>query len=155
MSEILRKALSERGINGVLPDEVARLVRDFVRCGEWVQNALEYAEGTHTAEDVLLSLLDGERQFWPGERCFVITEIAHYPRKRILNYFLAGGERGSSAELNKMLASLEAFAHAAGCNAVTLTGRPGWLRSFLQVEGYRRVSVTMAKELPDVENKEN
>jgi len=146
--DVIRAKLRERAVDGVLPEQVSRLVNDIVRCADWIKSALEYAEGTHTFSDVAVSLLDGERLLWPGERCCVVTEFADYPRKRIMNYFLAGGERGSGEELNKMLISLESFARSAGCDAVTLTGRPGWLKSFLRAEGYRRVSVTMAKELP-------
>lgn len=150
--EALQQRLARRVVNGALPEEVSRLVRDFIKATDWIKSALEYAEGTHNIDDVFVSLLDGERHLWMGENCFIITEFATYPRKRIMNYFLAGGERGSLTSFSKMLESTEKFARANGCDAVTLTGRPGWVKTFLKGEGFRRISVTMAKELPHVKD---
>ena len=140
---------------GMLPENVVRLVRDFDRCRPWIEKALTYAEGIYDTEDVLLRLLKGEAELWPAENCFVITEMVQYPQARLMNFFLAGGETGSMEELERMLSSLEGFARDHKCDAVTLSGRPGWMKSFLASSGYRRQSVTMVKELSGEQNQEN
>ena len=39
------------------------------------------------------------------------------------------------------------WAKSQGCEAITLTGRPGWTKSFLQDIGYRCTQVQMYKEI--------
>jgi hypothetical protein len=149
------KELSAYAVDGVLPEQVSRMVREFIRCADWLEQALEHGEGTHDLGDVLSSLLSKDRQFWPGTKCGGVTEIIDFPKKRTLNIFLAGGEPGASEELKRMLPSIEAFARAAECSEVTLSGRKGWLRSFMAEAGYREVSVTMAKEMRDEQHQDD
>lgn len=136
--------LKEFAVDGVLPDDVSMVISEFIRCGPWIEAALKHCGGTHKLDDVLEGILRGEFQLWPGVDSVVVTEICEFPRRKVLNYFLAGGD---GQELRKMLVDLELFAKSRGCTAVTLTGRKGWLRSFLPKEGYEAQWQVMTKEL--------
>lgn len=120
------------------------LLSEFLRCKPWIEAALKHAGKTHEVSDVLDQILAGNLQLWPGESSVVVTEINTYPQRRTMNYFLAGG---NLKELQRMVPDLEKWAISVGCSGVTLTGRKGWLRSFLKDSGYSEVWVVMAKEL--------
>jgi hypothetical protein len=119
-------------------------VHDFVRLEPHLENALEYAGGTHTAADVYEGVIAGDFQFWPGEESVIITQLVENPRKKVCHYFLAGG---NLVELERMAEGVEKWAKEHGCVAATLTGRPGWKKSFLRDQGYEIEGVAMIKEL--------
>lgn len=116
----------------------------FEACSPYLEAALEYAEGTHSLEDIREGVRKGSLQFWPGASSAVITQIAEYPRKRVLHFFLAGG---NLAELEAMYPAILAWGAATGCDAAMLTGRKGWERTFLAREGWKPSSVTFSKSL--------
>lgn len=138
------KILEKFTENGVLDETASHVVSEFVRCAPWIKAALKHAGGTHNLEDILDGILHREYQFWPAVESVVITELVIYPRKKVLNLFLAGG---NYEELRTMLPDLEQFGKLEGCSTVTLTGRKGWLRSFLPKEGYEGHWAVMTKEL--------
>ena len=109
-----------------------------------IEAALEYAGGTHTYEHVREAIIRGELQYWERGDSVLVTELEHYPLKKVCHLFLAGG---SLEGLRKMLPGLERWAIAQGCKALTLTGRLGWQRSFLVDDGYAVKWCSMAKEL--------
>ncbi len=117
---------------------------DWVRCEPYIAAGLEYAEGTHSLDDVFLSVMTGQRQFWPGERSAIVTEVNDFPQKKVLHFFVAGGEL---EELNRMQQAIEVWAREQGCTRITLAGRRGWLRSFLRDEGYKPKWTVMSKEI--------
>lgn len=117
---------------------------EFARCERWIKAALEYDGDTHDIEDVMLSVAAGERQFWPGQRSAVITEIMRYPKKTVLHFWLAGGDL---QELETMLPPIEKWAREQGCSRITLAGRRGWERTFMRDAGYESRWAVMAKEL--------
>ena len=67
-------------------------VNELERCRPWIEAALEYSGGTHNFEDVAKGILEGNMQLWPTPRGCIVTEIVVYPRKKVLNVFLGGGE---------------------------------------------------------------
>ena len=87
----------------------------------YIEAALLYAKGSHTFEDVKADVEDGVMQFWPGVHSAIITEIIAYPRYRVLNFFLAGGNR---AELEAMYPGIEQWGKANGCTRAAMLGRP-------------------------------
>lgn len=66
--------------------------------------------------------------FWGGPKSACITEILQYPRKRVLHYFLIGGDLDELVEL--MEPRITAWAKAIGCSAVSGAGRKGFERVF-------------------------
>jgi hypothetical protein len=109
-----------------------------------VEAALEYSGGTHHFEDVVEMVKDSRLQVWPATESIVLTEIIVYPRLKNLHYFLAGGDLD---ELSRMRPIIESWGKSVGCTRVTLAGRRGWSKTFLQDEGYRPQWSVLAKEL--------
>lgn len=117
---------------------------EFRRLQSHVEAALEYSQGTHTAEDVLEQISTGELQLWPGQDSVVITQIITYPRKKVLHIFLAGGNQ---KELKEMDPYVVQWAKDQGCTALTFTGRLGWARSEMRDIGFELTHVMMSKEI--------
>ena len=101
---------------------------EWLRCRHWIEAALPYARGTHTIEDIEDGIERGQFVFWSGRKCAVITEILNYPRKRVLHYFLLGGD------LKELIGFMEprisAWAKTQGCVGVSGAGRAGFERVF-------------------------
>lgn len=57
----------------------------------------------------------------------VVMEVIQYPRHRVANEFVAGGERGRLAEhFEEVHAVLARWATDMGCTGMGALGRPGW-----------------------------
>lgn len=120
-------------------------MHEFTRCRPWLEAALEYSGGDFDIADVAALLAEGKVQLWPGEKAAIITEMMQYPKKAVLNFFLAGGDLD---ELQKMTPHIEQWAKEQGCSRVSLHGRRGWDRTFLTKElGYRPEWWVLAKEI--------
>jgi hypothetical protein len=113
------------------------------RCRPWIEDALTYAPGLYTIEDVEAQIGRGEAWFWPAERAALVTEIAAYPRKKLAVLWLAGGELDN---LLGMHPSVEAWARSEGCDAIIEQGRAGWGRAMSRF-GYRPAYTAIWKEL--------
>ena len=96
---------------------------DLERCRPWIEAALEYTGGTHEFEDIVSSIAQGTMQLWPAPRGCIVTEIVVYPRKKVLNIFLAGGELDQILDMDN---DVKAWAENHGCTAATMMGRIGW-----------------------------
>lgn len=116
----------------------------LVRLRQHVEAALEYSGGTHNFDDIVEMVQDNKLQVWPASESIVLTEIIIYPRLKNLHYFLAGGDL---IELSRMRPMIESWGKSLGCTRVTLAGRKGWARTFLQDKGYRPQWSVMAKDL--------
>ncbi|MFN7002184.1 MAG: hypothetical protein ACK4NW_01995 [Roseinatronobacter sp.] len=112
-------------------------------CRDWIEAALAYSGGTHTFEDVAEGIASGRMQLWPAPDGCIVTEIVAYPRKKVCNGFLAGGDM---ARLLDMIPAIEAWAAAQGCASTELTGRRGWVRVFAPM-GYQEAATTLRKEI--------
>lgn len=117
---------------------------EWARCAGYIEDALEYADGTHTLDDVRAGIEAGRFLLWTGPHSAVITEIVQYPQLRALNFFLAGGRL---EELEIMLPLMLQWGKTQGCTRATLTGRPGWSRSFLTKYGWTNRSVTLGANI--------
>jgi len=117
---------------------------EFRRLQLHIEAALEYSQGTHTADDVLEQISTGELQLWPGQNSVVVTQIITFPRKKVLHIFLAGGNQ---KELKEMDPYVVQWAKDQGCTALTFTGRLGWSRSEMRDIGFELTHVMMSKEI--------
>jgi hypothetical protein len=122
---------------------MSAVYEQFLVRKKYIEDALEYAKGTHTLEDIWDGIVDGTFQFWPGEKSAVITEVQIYPQKKTMHIFLAGGDLNELLEMEK---SVRAFAKTIGCNSMSISGRRGWLRIF-ERDGWEEICTTIAKEL--------
>jgi hypothetical protein len=115
--------------------------QEWERCSPWVQAALDHAGNLFTLEDVKKAVIKGEAIFLPGLEAAVIAEIRVYPQKRIYNCWLAGG---NLEELKLAFApAIRRYAKRAGCDAITIQGRPGWQRVF----NMRQKGVVLTEEV--------
>ena len=102
------------------------MLDELERCRGWIEAALEYSGGTHNFDDVVEGLKSGVLQLWPTPRGCIVTEIVLYPRKRVLNVFLGGGELDQILDMHTDVVD---WAKAQGCTALTMSGRAGWKKT--------------------------
>lgn len=97
-----------------------------------VIEALKYAHGTHTIEDVEQAIRAGEAQPWLGENAVMVTEVLDLPQAKVLHFWLCGGDLD---ELLAMQPEIEAWGRSVGCTKASTAGRPGW-KKVLKDRGY-------------------
>lgn len=92
-----------------------------------VERALLEAGGLMILDDLIALARVGRVQLWSNDipDALIATEIMSYPRRSILNAFVAAGELRSIRALEP---AVEAFARANDCAAIVCAGRPGWGR---------------------------
>jgi bacterioferritin (cytochrome b1) len=116
---------------------------------EQVEPLIERAlDDSYTARDVLDGIIRNSFQLfisWENNKveCAVVTEVADYPRKRILRYVLAGGNNLENW-LEPIQEKIEEFATNNYCQAIEVAGRKGWLR---KLKGFEQKIYIMSKQL--------
>ena len=108
-----------------------------------LESALVYAGKTHTYEDVVHAVESGEAQFWPGPNSCIVTQIDEQPQGDILHFFLAAG---NSKELARMAPEVVEWGKEQGCVKARLVGRKGWLRSFLNEQGWSDTALVIMEK---------
>ena len=121
---------------------MTELKDEILRCRPWIEAALEYSGGTHIFEDIVLGIFEQRMQLWPSEKGCIVTEIVVYPRKKVLNIFLGGGEL---SQLLDMHSDVISWAKAQGCTGLIMTGRLGWKKP-LEKHGWKVLHQSYAKE---------
>ena len=110
---------------------------------KWIEAALEYSGGTHNFDDIADGIRSGHMQIWPTDKACAVTEIALYPRKKVLHVFLAAGD------LDQITDAIDAVADwgkAQGCESLTMNGRHGWQR-VLKKRGWASTMTKMERSL--------
>ena len=115
---------------------------ELERCKDWIEAALEYSGGTHDFEDVVRGVYSGTMQLWPTPKGCIVTEIVIYPKKKVLNVFLGGGEL---EQIMDMHIDVIEWAKTQGCSALTMTGRLGWKKP-LAVHGWKPLHMSYVKD---------
>jgi len=115
---------------------------ELERCKPWIEAALEYSGGTHDFSDIVEGLRKDVLQLWPTPKGCIVTEIVVYPKKRVLNVFLGGGEL---EQIMDMHSDVIDWAKAQGCSALTMSGRFGWKKP-LQAHGWEAQHASYIKE---------
>jgi hypothetical protein len=90
-----------------------------------LEPALDYSGGTHIWSDIVDGVSSGMMQLWVNGDSAAITQILTYPQKKVLNVFLAGGDKD---DLLDMLDSAKMWGAQQGCESILMSGRPGWLK---------------------------
>ena len=115
------------------------LSAEWERCGGFIEDALEYAQFSHTLEDVLRIVLAGDAQFWPDAKAALVTELIDYPQRRTLRFWLAGGDLDALRDLE--VAAIE-WSKLWGCTSSEIVGRRGWVRA---LNGYQEAATVGVK----------
>ena len=101
----------------------------------------------YTTDDILQGLANNSfRLFisWNNKvESAVVTEVAQYPQKKILRYFLAGGNNLNNW-LESIQETIEKFAKHNNCNSIEVAGRKGWAK---KLKGYEQKIYLFSKEL--------
>jgi hypothetical protein len=119
---------------------------EWDRCRPWIEAALGYDNGGHTVEDVQAKVASGLMQFWPAPRGCIITEILQFPRRKMVNVYLAGGELDQLADMQD---AIIAWAKENGCTGAMLSGRKGWERVFSQY-GWKHTHSVLMRDFDEV-----
>ena len=115
----------------------------LIRCRDWIEAALSYSDHTHTFDDIAAGILSGRFRLWEKPRGCAVTEFIVYPRKKVCNVFLAGGDMQVIKDLQEPCSE---FARMNGCSELVLTGRKGWVRA-LEKNGWVESHVSMKRAL--------
>lgn len=116
---------------------------ELQRCRAWIEAALKYSGGTHEFSDIVEAVMNGKMQLWPAPRGCAITEIVVYPRKKLLNVFLAAGELD---QVTDGIDAVAAWAKTQGCEGLIMSGRRGWERVLGRI-GWLRLHSVMTREV--------
>ena len=116
---------------------------ELERCRSWIEAALAYSGNTHNFQDIVSGVKTGTMQLWPARHSCLVTEIVIYPKKKLLNIFLAGGKL---KELMSMQADVEKWAIREGCDGGMISGRRGWERPLKNL-GWKFQHVYYTKEI--------
>ncbi len=117
--------------------------KEFERCKPYIEAALEYTGGTHDLIDIYEGLYKGTMQLWPAEKSCLVTEIITYPKMKVLNIFLGGGDL---TEILSMHEDVIRWAKDQGCSALNMTGRFGWKKP-LAKHGWQPMHSSYVKEI--------
>jgi len=116
--------------------------KDLARCKPWIEAALSYSGGTHDFADIADGLQRGLMQLWPTPKGCIVTEIVVYPKKKVLNVFLGGGELEQILDMHNDVIT---WAKAQGCSALSMSGRFGWKKP-LKAHGWEVQHASYVKE---------
>jgi len=119
------------------------MVSEPERCRPWIEGALAYSGGTHDFDDIAAGIETGRFQLWPAPDGCLVTEIINYPKKRVLNVFLAGGKMAQIIDMNDAVC---AWGKAHGCDTITINGRPGWAKVAAPF-GWKPIFTALEKDL--------
>ncbi len=97
---------------------------EFERLEPHIISALKHQD-RYNLIDIKEKIGQGLFHIWPGKDAFYISSFGEFPKYRILNLFLCGG---NYKELEEMLKSIEQFAKQCECKYLYGGGRKGWLR---------------------------
>ena len=117
--------------------------QEFERCKPYIEAALEYTGGTHDIIDIYEGLYKGTMQLWPAEKSCLVTEIINYPKMKVLNIFLGGGDL---TEILSMHEDVIRWAKDQNCTALNMTGRFGWKKP-LAKHGWQPMHSSYVKEI--------
>lgn len=109
--------------------------QEWAKARDWILPAMEHGHGTHTEDDILVRILNGEYKLWLFEKSAVVTNFIQYPQFKAFNIAMAGGDM---EDLKTHQCEMERWAAAQGCKQICSGGRDGWGRVFPE---YKRLAL--------------
>lgn len=113
---------------------------EWERCKHWIEDAIAYNGRTMTIDDVEAGIVSGKYQFLPDSASAMVIEIADLPRKKLVNFLLAGGDLN---QLQKAEQKVTKWARQVGLDGAMIIGRRGWGKA---LEGYKEAATVYMKE---------
>ena len=118
------------------------LIDEFARCAPWLMSAIEYNGGECSLADVYEGISTGTYALMGGKASALVLEpVTHKSGKRVLNFFLAGGDLQELKEMERQVCE---WARVGGFDSVAIFGRRGWLK---RLDGYTEQAVYMEKKI--------
>lgn len=114
---------------------------DWANVKHHLEAALEYSDGLSSIDDVRDMLAENRGDLWVGEKSAIVTQSLEGGDKKVMLYYLAGGDLN---ELREMTKSIERLAKQMGCSKVLINGRAGWGKA---LGGYKERTRVFEKEL--------
>ena len=105
---------------------IYELFEEWAQCRESLLKACNLTHGTHTEDDIIYGLLNGQFKLFRHRSSGVVTEFTQFPTLKALNVFLAGGSVDDLVPIREMV-----YKHALvnGCSRITAVfARKGWER---------------------------
>lgn len=90
---------------------------------EQLQDALDRMGNTHSLEDIIALIQNGEMQSFVEGDTWAVTQLIDFPRRRVLEVFLVVGDMDAAL---KLYDQVMAFAQASGSDIVRCYARDGW-----------------------------
>ena len=131
------------------------LIAEAHRCWPWMKAAMQRGMPsgilTHDLDDIIQMLLDGNAQLWSTEDGCIVTCVTTFPKTRIVQIWLMGGD--FEQVVSEHEAALVDWATSIGACLLYVQGRKGWLRR-LKDRGYQQNQVILSLELTNGEHDE-
>lgn len=109
---------------------------------EKLERAFGFWHHLYELPDVMERIHDGRFQSFAGGDTWVVTEVAVFPKGKVLNIVLIVGHL---QEYFDLLPRIEEFGREQGCFLITGTGRSEW--ELVPQPGWKKVASLYAKEL--------
>ena len=134
--------------SSLVPPEYIRSI--YPEIERFLDKLIPITNGRFIKIDLLHDLLIGKQHLWivtDDEEYIVgmvMTEVLHYPRKRILGIQYCAGEK-LNEWMDSTLEILENWALDNECEAMELTGRKGWVKK-LALQEWKQEYVVVKKD---------
>lgn len=131
-------------IEAILPQDVPHVWLD---AEPWLRPPCD-AAGERTTHDVLIALLTGNAQLWRVHaEAWCVTEILNYPRKRVANVTLVGGNNAQNW-CRELADTCMQWAKRYQADEIRIVGRRGWLRWFPQAKETTVLTLCLSDRSP-------
>lgn len=126
-------------------DKLQKLIFGLKKWQPKIEEALDYAHGTHTFDDIVAMVMTNKVMFFSFDECFTVMEKIDYPQYSTFHCFLAGGNLEAVLGI---IPQMRAVGQVLGCKYLSMSGRKGWSK-VLESQGWQYVSTAMFVELGD------
>jgi len=130
------------GMTANLAGSVIELMRDLLEWQEHIEKAMGHVDNQYSFNDIVASVIRGERHFYKFDGCCVIMQREAYPAYSIYHCFVACGDMQAIKDAEP---KINEIAKELGCKYMAISGRTGWPRA-LKNDGWKHVISVMYKE---------
>lgn len=109
-----------------------------------VDDTLEKFGGLYTFDDIVAAVRVGKMQSFANGDSWMVTQVAEFPQKRVLDIVFAVG---NTDELSEIESEVIGFARSHGIEFMMANARPGFDK--VKSDGWTKVSATFVKDIGD------
>ena len=127
---------------GNLANKVTSVMHKLLAWRKEIEEAMAHVDHQYSFDDIVASVLRGERHVYDFPKCLVIMELNQFPAYSVYHCFIACGDMQAIKDAEK---DINKIAKDLGCKYMAISGRTGWPRA-LKNDGWKHVLSTMYKE---------